>query len=180
MEAPRNEQAGELVRLFAERWLDAEAAVSSFIFASVRDFQHAEDLIQTVAMDAAAAIGTYDRARPFLPWIMGIARNRVLKYYRTRTGDRLVFDERTLAAFAAAHEAAADEADTRRRALDQCLSTLTGRTRDAIEWRYRSDLSAADIAARLGMTPNAVFVMLHRARQTLLDCIRKRLAEGAA
>lgn len=167
----------QLVAFFTRQWLDAEPTVSAFIFSSVRDFHAAEDLIQTVAVDAAAAIESYDRSRPFGPWIMGIARNRVLKHYRSVSSDALTFDAETLASIADAHESITDEIDDRRRSLRQCIEQLTDRARDVVKLRYEDDLPAAAIADRLGLNANAVYVTLHRARQTLADCIEGKLSE---
>jgi RNA polymerase sigma-70 factor (ECF subfamily) len=177
MTCASDETGTGLLRFFTERWLDAEPTVSAFIFACVRDFHHAEDLVQTVAMDAASSVETFDRSRPFGPWIMGIARNRVLKYYRKRSNDLLRFDVATLDALAEAHQSVMDEAADRRRALAACVEDLGDKLRTAIEMRYRQDAPAAQIAHALGMTSNAVFVMLHRTRNALLECIERRLGE---
>lgn len=177
MAPPDPANPSQLVAFFTRQWLDAEPTVSAFIFSSVRDFHAAEDLIQTVAVDAAAAIESYDRSRPFGPWIMGIARNRVLKHYRTVAADALTFDAATLQSIADAHESITDEVDDRRRSLRLCIAELTDRAREVVKLRYEDDLAAAAIAERLGLNANAVYVTLHRARQTLADCIERRLAE---
>src|SRR5262245_53250378 len=84
------------VRELARLWVQSQSAISAYITAHVFDVHHAEDLVQEVAQAAAESFASFDRSRSFLSWVLGIARNRVLKYYRTRARDRLILSEAAL------------------------------------------------------------------------------------
>ncbi len=78
--SPQNSSVRELARL----WVQSQSVISAYITANVLDVQHAEDLVQEVAQVVAEKFDTFDRSRSFISWALGIARNRVLKYYRSR------------------------------------------------------------------------------------------------
>ena len=115
---------------------------------------------------------TYDPARPFLPWALGIGRNLVLRHYERRAGDRRVaFDEQTLDVILSAHQEVADETQERLAALRKCMEQVPGKSRRVMEMRYLHDLKPEAIAEALDMNRNAVWVMLHRVRAGLKECI---------
>ncbi len=72
------------MRELARLWVQSQSVISAYITANVIDAHHAEDLVQEVAQVVAEKFMTFDRSRSFLSWALGIARNRVLKYYRSR------------------------------------------------------------------------------------------------
>lgn len=61
-------------------------------------------------------------------------------------------------------------------ALAHCLDVLPERSRTALEMRYGSSASRAEIAARLGMGAEGLKTLLRRVRDGLRDCIQRRLA----
>ena len=60
-------------------------------------------------------------------------------------------------------------------ALDECLKTLTDKSREAIKLRFREDQSRAAIAAALGMSEDGAKNLLQRAKQQLRECIGRKL-----
>ncbi len=160
-------------------WVGSQSIVSAYITANVIDLHHAEDLIQDVAKTVAERFDTFDRARPFTPWALGIARNRLLKYYRTQARDRMVLSEPALARFGDAMQQLEDVTEDRRHALRACLKQIKGRSREVLDLRYGEDMKVKEIGQRLGVSASTVSVMLHRVRRALDECIRRTLsAEG--
>jgi RNA polymerase sigma-70 factor (ECF subfamily) len=162
---------------FASRWVTVQPSVGAYIRSAVRDAQHAEDVLQEVARATLEQFGSYDRSRPFLNWVMGIARFRILNYYRSRRGDKLVFQEAVLEMIERAHVEVAPSVGDREQALADCLERVDGRARDALARRYDAGMAVAQIAQALGTTPNAVSRLLYRTRQLLKDCIESRLRQ---
>ncbi|HZZ27658.1 MAG TPA: sigma-70 family RNA polymerase sigma factor [Pirellulales bacterium] len=173
--SPQNSAVRELARL----WVQSQPIISAYVTANVLDVHHAEDLVQEVAQIAAEKYSTFDRNRSFVSWALGIARNRVLKYYRSRARDRLVLSETALTKLEQALEQVGHEAEDRRAALKTCLEKIQGRRREVLELRYSQNAKVADIAQRFGMSSDGVFVMLHRIRTVLYGCIHRQLAKGA-
>ena len=102
------------MRELARLWVQSQSAISAYLTANVIDVHHAEDLVQEVAQVVAEKIGEYDRERPFTSWALGIARHRLLKYYRSRARDRLVLSETALSRLGDALERVEHEAEDRR------------------------------------------------------------------
>lgn len=168
------------MRDLARLWVQSQAAISAYVTANVIDMHHAEDLVQEVAQIVAEKFGEYDRARSFTSWALGIARNRLLKYYRTRSRDRLVLSEAALIQLADALERVEDEAEERRMALRSCLEQIEGRRRTVLEMRYGENIKVAAIAEQLNMSADGVSVMLHRIRAALFDCIQRQMSKLGA
>jgi RNA polymerase sigma-70 factor, ECF subfamily len=176
----RGEGESSSMRELARLWVQSQPAISAYITANVFDLHHAEDLVQEVAQVIAEKFTTFDRSRSFLSWALGIARNRVLKYYRSRSQDRLVLSEAALAKLAESMERVEDEAEARREALRHCLQEIRGRRREVLQLRYGENAKTAEIADRFSMSPSAVSVMLFRVRAALYSCIRNQLAKHGA
>lgn len=179
LEKNEKRSADILMRDMASHWVKSQAIVSAFITSNVIDIHHAEDLIQETAKAVAEKFSGYDNSRPFTPWVMAIARNQILKYYRKQSRDRHVLSEAALDSIASAFERNEEDSEDRRRALRECLSRIKGKSREALQMRYGEGKGLKDIGNIFGVTPSTVSVMLFRVRETLEKCINSYLAQGA-
>ena len=164
------------MRDLAGLWVQSQPVISAYISANVIDAHHAEDLVQEVAQVVAEKFAEFDRARSFTSWAMGIARNRLLKYYRSHARDRIVLSETALSRLGEGLERIEHEAEDRREALRICLDRIQGRRRQVLEMRYGESAAIPEIASRFSMSASAVSVMLHRIRAVLHGCIAYQLA----
>jgi RNA polymerase sigma-70 factor (ECF subfamily) len=168
----------ESMRELARLWVQSQSAVSAYITANVFDMHHADDLVQEVAQAAAEKFASYDRGRSFTSWVLGIARHRLLKYYRSRSRDRLILSEAALDRLANAMQRVEHEAEDRREALRVCLERIEGRRRAVLDMRYSESAGIGEIAQRFDMSASGVSVMLFRIRAALMNCIRQQLAKS--
>jgi RNA polymerase sigma-70 factor (ECF subfamily) len=175
--SPPEHQNTALMRELTGYWVQSQAVISAYITANVFDSHHAEDVLQEVAQIVAEKFSTFDRNQSFVSWALGIARNRVLKYYRTRARDRVVLSEDALMRLGEVLEQVGAENEERREALRQCLKEVTGRRREVLELRYRQNTKVTEIAGQFGMSTSAVSVMLHRIRVALHDCVERKLGK---
>lgn len=161
------------LRQVTREWTLAQPAVAAFLTSVVRDFRERDDLLQEVAVVVLESFDRYDESRPFVPWAIGIARNRVGTWLRSRRRARVTFDSVAIEQLAAAF--AAIPADDYRRLdrLAECLGRLESKARELCDLRYREDLKPAAIAPRLGMTANSVAKALQRVRDRLRECIER-------
>jgi len=157
-------------------WTKAHPVVFAFIRSTIRDFHRSEDVMQEVAATVAERFDEYDRDRPFLPWVIGIARNKVLAYLRKQTNDKHLFGDETVGEIAAVYIDVEGELSDTRRALKLCVEQVSGRARKILEMRYVRNQSPAVISAETKMTANAVSVMLHRIRHALRKCVQYQLS----
>ncbi|MAR09594.1 MAG: RNA polymerase subunit sigma-70 [Blastopirellula sp.] len=165
---------------FTQRWLQAEPSVSAYIFATIHRFHDAEDVLQQVAQQAASRFDQYDSSRPFLGWVLWLAKSRIIDFYRRRDRDRLVLDDTFLDRLSEAFVERAASRCERREALEACLQSLPERSRELLDLRYVEDLPATAIADSLGSTAGSIRVQLTRVRHALAECIQRRIALGNA
>lgn len=165
---------------FAFYWVKAQPVVSGLICGAIPNRHDAEDVLQEVAVTAAKDFNQYDQARPFLPWVLTIARHRIADHHRKNMRDKVTFDADTLETLSDAAHRLTNKVSDREAALSECMEQLPGRGRRILEMRYHFDMSADTIGRRLGATPKAVFSALHRLRVALGKCIDKRLNSGTA
>ena len=159
-------------------WLDAEATVQAYVFAALRDIHDAEDVVQQVALTAARRFEEYDAARPFVAWVMWLARSRIVDHYRKKGREKLVFSETLLERFELAL-VQSHQQDERQAALARCLEKLPEKSRRLIELRYESETSMQHVADALNSTAASVRVMLFRIRNQLAQCVKAELAKEA-
>lgn len=169
------DRCGEEKIGFASRWVPAQSTVKAYIRSLVRDAQHAEDLLQEVAMRAHEHFEQFDTSRPFIGWVLGIARYQVLAYFKRSRSDRHVFSDQLLASIEARFATMQPSLNAREEALKHCIRKLPERMSSVVSARYRDGLSAPQIAERSGGSPIAVNTTLFRARKLLKQCIEERL-----
>lgn len=165
---------------FTRLWLESHDAVAGYIYVSIRDFHEAEDVLQEVARSAAGSFDRYDRGRPFVAWLIGIAKLRVADYYRWKGRQPPLLSTEAMEDLASAQTQMALEADGPMAALQKCLSQLNERHRQAIELRYGRSMTPEQIAAQAGVKPSAINAQIYRIRQALADCITRQLDGGRA
>ena len=172
---PARHLAGDSRQALATHWVKAQPVVAAFIASIVRDSHRADDLLQEVARISAVKFDEYDPSRPFTSWVLGIARYEILRFRRSQVRSKIMFSDSLLQNLVEDFQDQSEHSEDRRRALRDCLDGLSGRRRIVIEMRYQRDLRPLDIAERLGITSNAVLLLLHRTRRILADCISRRL-----
>ncbi|MFI4860985.1 MAG: sigma-70 family RNA polymerase sigma factor [Phycisphaerales bacterium JB063] len=168
--------ATEQRRQLASCWLKAQPAVSAYVWSMVHNEQDAEDVIQNVAEDVAAHFDRYDPARPFLGWALGIARFKVIDYYRKNHRDRHMFLSDAVESLAQAYVEVEPEMSCRRMALRRCVKGLNEKARNLLDLRYDEGLKPAEIAESLNTTPGYIRVALNRVRKVLHNCVEKTLS----
>ena len=89
-------QAGEIRERLSRLWMQAEPAVNAYVFATVQRFQDAEDVVQQVALAAARRFDEYDGTRPFVAWVLWLAKSKIIDFYRRQGRQRIVFSETLL------------------------------------------------------------------------------------
>jgi len=135
----------------------------------------AEDAVQDTLLAIHTLRHTFDPARPFRPWLLAIARRRVIDRLR-RSGPRrrceVVLDD-TLAHEAALETRAEGEQAVLASELRQAIATLPPVQRAALTMAKLHDAPLADIAAATGRSVAALKVATHRG----IAALRRRMGE---
>lgn len=165
----------ELTRL----WLKSQPALEAFVRSAGVDREAREDIIQNTAEHVSRSFDQYDKTRPFTPWVIGIARFRVLEHIRTGQREKLRFSSEALEYLATAADRISDEMQDRYDALEKCMARLQPKHKTLMRMRYIDDLKPVELAKVLDTTPNAVSLLTRRVRLALAQCIEKRLKPEA-
>lgn len=160
-------------------WLESEPAVRAYLFAAIRGFHDAEDVVQQVALTVARRFDEYDPARPFVGWALWLAKSRVIDHFRKQGRERLVFSETLLDELADALAQRQPEGSARLAAMERCLGKLPEKSRQLLSLRYDDDAPMERVASAVDSTAASVRVMLFRIRNLLAECIQTELAKEA-
>lgn len=132
-----------------------------------------EDLVQDVLLSLHAVRATYDPARPFLPWLLAITRNRLAdsaRRYARLGAHEVAVDDLDVTFFSGTtNSIAADYGDPD--ALRHAIADLPAGQRTAIEMLKLRELSLKEAAAASGTSAGALKVATHRA----MAALRRRL-----
>ena len=118
----------------------------------------------------------YDAKRSFIPWALKVAYNQVRTARKKFQRERLVFqEEATLHAIAGDQSRWNDRLDERVVALESCLGKLSSNHRYLVQEYYQGDVTIESLAKTMNSRANSIAVVLHRIRQSLADCIRRKM-----
>ena len=155
------------------------------------DRDAAEDLAQETLVEAWRnhhKLRDLDKSKP---WLAAIARNICQRWGRARGREAARLADTTTTAQSEAQDQLdllPDEIDLERdlergeliALLDRALALLPHDTRDILVAHYVEGLPQAEIAARLGLTENAIAVRLHRGRRALRELLANDLRQDIA
>jgi RNA polymerase sigma factor (sigma-70 family) len=133
-----------------------------------------EDLVQDTLLSLHAVRHTYDTSRPFMPWLMAIAYNRIAdaarRHARRAAHEACGGDNVTFCADRP-NEASDEYGDPQE--LRRLVEALPPRQRTAIEMTKLQGASLKQAAAATGTSVGALKVSIHRAVRAL----RKQLKQ---
>ncbi len=137
-----------------------------------------EELAQRAFIEAYQKLSDFDPGRPFLPWLRGIARYVLLRWFERREIEGRHHSEQVRRFLAEqSRNDEKDDIDARFDAdhLKACLEHLNADSLSLIQDRYYADLDAPEIAARDGRSQESIRMALSRARAALRRCIESRV-----
>lgn len=134
-----------------------------------------EDAVQEILVAIHAIRHTYDRRRPFRPWLATIASRRVVDLLRRRKHRR----RREVELESDAAATVGDDMDPARMAarggdvlaVRRAVEALPHRQREAVELLRLQELSLAEAAAASGQSQGSLKVACHRALKALRNIL---------
>ncbi|MGH7255231.1 MAG: sigma-70 family RNA polymerase sigma factor, partial [Nitrospirales bacterium] len=175
-----------------ESWVDQYGDyLFRFAMLRIRDSRNAEDLVQETLLGALQARKRFAGQSTERSWLVGILKHKIVDHYR-RAGRETV--ELDVEALAKEVRNQFDEEGHWKRGqteprqwgedpgsllerkqfwvvLQRCLSELSPRHAAVFSLREIDDLSSEDIRKMLNITASNLWVMLHRARAHLRQCL---------
>lgn len=161
-------------------WTAAQPAVSAFVHALAGSPALRDEVLQDTVTRVLESYDRYDRSRPFLPWVLTLARRAASDARRRHRRFPAALTEAAEDSLAAA----VVEVEPQERALldrlSECIGRLDARQRQMCDLRYRGGMKPADIAGAMGLHANTVSKSLQRIRESLRECIEERARADAA
>lgn len=153
---------------------DALPQVYGYLLHRCRNSTVAEDLTAETFMAAVESIGRAAVAEVTAPWLIGIARHKLVDHWR-----RMERDARNLRAI----DTPPGQDDPWDAELDgfaarDTLERLGAHHRAALTLRYVDDLPVGEVAALLGRTLHATEALLVRARRAFRDVYESLHPDG--
>jgi len=145
----------------------------SIVRRSFREAAEVEDVVQDILLTLHLVRDSYDRTRPFKPWLIALARRRMIDKLRKtmRRAKRETAMEDWHETIAAAEAGGATLSGMDQRALERAVAELPPGQKQAFELLRMRDLSLQEAATASGQSVGALKVALHRAAKAL----RRRL-----
>lgn len=173
-----------------ERWVDEHGdCLFRFTLMRVRSREIAEDLVQETLLAAVRGQDRFEGRSSERSWLVGILKNKIADHYRKR-GRETTFTDMEFLKDELSHKfedgfwnhslgpknwtPESDEVahkDEFWRTMKKCLSSLPERISAAFMLREMDDIPGKEICALLNITENNLWVMLHRARMGLRECL---------
>ena len=161
MRGAQGGSASDLEALFRHHWPGAYRAA----YLVAHDAAAAEDIAQEAFLAAVRALDSFDRRRPFGPWLHRIVVNRAIDWTRARALRRETGDER-LAVAPARPQAPPDDLS---RETMAALASLAPDHRAVVVLRYVLDYSPGEIADLLELPRGTVNSRLRRGLDALQE-----------
>jgi RNA polymerase sigma-70 factor (ECF subfamily) len=119
--------------------------------------------------------GRFEPGTSFANWALTVAQYQTMAWLRDQSRDRLVATPEVVELLATESPVKDALDDERASALLQCVQTLSQTHRELLHHRYARSQSLAELSVQSGRSTNALKQLFFRIRQTLLDCVQRRL-----
>jgi len=180
-----------------ERWLiDHGDMLWRYAIARVRDTHVAEELIQAALVAALESHAGFRGESTERTWLMSILRHKIADHGRARQRERTLREPASAAAASLARDDRYNEhggwlnlpaawsrsltrsleSDDFWREFEACLGLLPAGVAEAFILREVRGIDAPIACAELRITPENLWVRMHRAREMLRKCLSGKLA----
>jgi len=171
-------------------WVDSHGdALFRYALLRVKDRHVAEDLVQETFISALEGLSAFKGGSSVRTWLVGILKHKILDYFRRNTREIASADlaalegeteDETFNRLEQWRQAPSSWKDTPDKLLEnkefwkvfvRCLEGMPESFRRAFALRELDGLGTEDTCKILGITSTNLWVMLHRARAKLRNCL---------
>ncbi len=183
--------SGSDVRVAASSWVDDHGeCLYRYALVRVRKPEVAEDLVQEALLAAVRGYEKFGGRSSERSWLVGILKNKIVDHFRKLGRETSFtdmeflsdeFSEKFVSGGFWNHSAGpkqwkpeADEVMHRAefwQTMRDCLAKLPQKVRDVFTMREMDDVPSKEICSILSITDSNLWVMLHRARMVLRECL---------
>ena len=161
----------------------------------VNDISVAEDMVQETFLSALKGLEGYKGEASEKNWLFAILKNKIIDHYRKKsktqavivsetqdTGDGWFNEEGRWAENRMPQDWAASDNPTERKEvqkiINHCKDNLKDLQQEVFTLKYLEDIDSEEICKVLDITPSNYWVLLHRARLQMRDCVETNLLKN--
>jgi RNA polymerase sigma-70 factor (ECF subfamily) len=152
----------------------------AYVLSLLGDVDAANDVLQETNVVLWKESHQYVPGTNFKAWSFRIAHFQCMAYRQKQLRDKVVFNDEAVASLAIDAKELDDRYEERAVALERCLEQIRPRSREALRLRYAEQLPVQTMAIKMDRTPNAVSQLLFRAKQWLIECVKKEAGSEVA
>jgi RNA polymerase sigma-70 factor (ECF subfamily) len=158
---------------FVDLMTQHQGRLYGYVLSLSGDPDVANDVLQETNIVLWKQWRQFELGSNFKAWSFRIAHFQFMAYRQKRLRDKVLFSDELLASLASEAMVVDERHEEQTAALEKCLELLPQRSRAAIHLRYADQLNVGEMARQLGRNVNAVYQILFRARQSLIECVQK-------
>lgn len=185
-----SEKNHQLIQLNPDNWVKKHGDyLYNFAYSRVQSKEVAEDLVQETFIAGLKAMKSFKGKASELTWLISILKRKVIDHYRKKSSSK----ESIVSEFSKpfqnegvneghwilerAPKEWASELDDPihqeefREILQLCLSFLPEKWKAVFVLKFIEEINSEEVCKELGCTSSNLWVMLHRARLKLRECI---------
>jgi RNA polymerase sigma-70 factor (ECF subfamily) len=147
----------------------------AYILSLLGDVDATNDVLQETNVVLWKESSQYVPGTNFKAWSFRVAHFQCMAHRQKQLRDKVVFNDEVVATLAVESRELDDHYEERAVALERCLEQIRPRSREALRLRYAEQLPVQIMASKLERTPNAVSQLLFRARQWLIECVKREV-----
>lgn len=180
-------------KIDTSKWVELYAdQLFFFANARTRNAAVAEDLVQETFLSALKAKERFKGNSTEKTWLYSILKNKIIDYFRkssTKNEKNILDDEdkntdafflndghwKNNSGFVTSKDEASKLVESKEFyiILEKCLAHLPVKTQMAFRYKHIEDLNTDEICKELEISASNYWVLLHRARLSLRDCLTK-------
>ena len=154
-------------------WYDGVAPrVYAYAYARTGSIATAEEITQETFIEVVHRPASFDGRSDPLPWLIGIARHRLGRHFRSARRDEERAAELVKQIHVVETGSAEPSAVDDRHELEMGLAALGQDQRSALMLRFVDGLSVREVAETIGRSEDATESLIRRARQAFEDAVR--------
>ncbi len=173
------------------QWVDRHGDyLYRYALSRLRDAEASEEVVQDAFVAGLRSVDQYAGTGAERAWLLGILKRKIVDHIRLRSRARSMeaggsedsseslFDHRGFWKADPRIFGSDPSASLEKRefwaALRKCLDALPGRQADAFTLREMDEKTSDEICKELEVSPSNLWVLLHRARLRLANCLKTR------
>jgi RNA polymerase sigma-70 factor (ECF subfamily) len=160
-------------RDFVDLMTQHQGRLYGYVLSLSGDPDAANDVLQEANVVLWKQSSQFELGSNFKAWAFRIAHFQFMAYRQKLLRDKVLFSDDLLSLLASEAKEIDESHEQRAAALQKCLELMPARSREAIRLRYADEMNVGQMADRLHRSANAIYQILYRARQWLIECVQK-------